>query len=209
MNQIKKFLGDNWKPLAALVVVIAVALGAYGWWSDYSSGRERLATNLLYEAQLKSRLHPQDFAQAEQAFQPLLEKYPASRAAFEAHLQMGDMRTEAGNYAEAITHYKKAAGIAKDAFAQLLVEYTLGVALESSGNWQEAAVRYEKALSVANTDFLRPELLLAQARCYEALQQPGKAVQIYKQIQEKFATNAYYNGAAAAFEKRLSGAKAL
>ena len=45
---------------------------------------------------------------------------------------------------------------------------------------------------------------MAQARCYEALNQGKKAIEIYKTVQEKYSTRAYYSGAASAFEKQLS-----
>jgi hypothetical protein len=64
---------------------------------------------------------------------------------------------------------------------------------------------YGDALNISGSDFLRPEILMAQARCYEALHQAAKAIEIYKTVQDKYATRSYYSGAASAFEKQLSG----
>ena len=86
----------------------------------------------------------------------------------------------------------------------MLSHYTLGVAKETAGKLQEAVAEYEDALKAQGSDALRPEILMAQARCFEALKQPAKAIELYKTVQEKFATRSYYSGAASAFEKQLS-----
>ena len=205
-NKLQENIFKNWKALAAACGAILLLALVVGVWKSREAERDRAASNLLYEiqAQSKSLIASKKYAEAEKMFDPLFEKYSGTRAAFEAQLQMGDLWMDAESYPEAVKRYEKAADIAKDPFSKVLVRYNLGIAKESAGQFQEAVVSYEDALSTKGSEFLRPEILMAEARCYEALNQVAKAVGIYKTVQEKYAAKTYYSGAASAFEKQLT-----
>ncbi len=205
-NKYVDMIVKQWKVLAGAAGTLVVILAIAGIWGEMKSKREREAVSQLYDAQVLARaaVAEKKFEDAEKAFQPLFDKHPASRSAYEAHLQLGDIWMDAGNFDKAISHYDSALKSASDPFSKLLGHYTLGVAKESAGKLQEAVTEYEEALKAQGSDFLRPEILMAQARCFEALQQPAKAIEIYKTVQEKFATRSYYSGAASAYEKQLT-----
>jgi tetratricopeptide (TPR) repeat protein len=203
---VSDFAAEQWKMIASVVGAALVIVALMGVWNEFKSRRDREATSLLFEAQVKARvaMEQKRVEDAEAAYRPLLEKFPTSRAAYEGQLQLGDLWMDKGDYARAISHYEQAARVANDAFSRLLATYTLGVAKESAGKFQEAVADYDTALSSQGSDFLKPEILMAQARCYEEIHQAQKAIEIYKTVQEKFPTRAYYSGAASAFEKQLS-----
>jgi tetratricopeptide (TPR) repeat protein len=203
---ISAFFEENWKFVLSLVAVLVVVGGTVGIWNERKKAREKEATNFLYDTQVSVRAlsEQKKFKEAEAALQPLLEKYPGTRAAYEAQLQMGDLWMENGAFAEAVKSYQLAADNAKDAFSKLLAKYNLGIAEESAGKFQEAVASYDDAMKVEGSDFLKPEILMAQARCFEALKNLPKAAEIYQQIQKDFASRSYYSGAAAAFERLLS-----
>ncbi len=203
-------VADQWKIVASLLGLALVAVALYGVMNEARARKDREATNLLYDAQIAARkaVSEKKFEDAEKAYTPLLEKHKGTRAAFEAELQLGDIWMDAGNFDKAVAHYQKGAGLASDSFSRLLATYTIGIARESAGKLEEAVKAYEEALSIQGSDFLRPEILMAQARCFEALNQAKKAIEIYKTVQDKYATRSYYSGAASAYEKQLS-AKAL
>jgi tetratricopeptide (TPR) repeat protein len=205
-NKYVDMIVKQWKILVAAGVAIVLILAVVGIWKGMQDRRNLAATDALYEAQTNARkaVGEKKFEEAERAYQGLFDKFNGSRAAFEGRLQLGDIWMDSGNYDKAIQHYQAALESASDAFSRLLSHYTLGVAKESAGKLQEAVAEYEQALQAQGSDFLRPEILMAQARCYEALQQPAKAIELYKTVQEKFATRSYYSGAASAFEKQLS-----
>jgi len=205
-NKFVDLIAKQWKVLAGIAGTLVVILAVMGIWKEMQSRREREATSSLYEAQTNARkaLAEKKFEEAEKAYQPVLEKFKGSRSAYEAHLQMGDIWMDAGNFEKAIAHYQSSLQAASDPFSKLLGHYTLGVAKESAGKLQDAVTEYEEALKAQGSDFLRPEIMMAQARCFEALQQPAKAIELYKSVQEKFASRSYYSGAASAFEKQLS-----
>ncbi|MGZ3695800.1 MAG: tetratricopeptide repeat protein [Bdellovibrionota bacterium] len=199
-------VAENWKlvlgaALAALVLIAGVSL-----WKEHNQSRELAATNALYDAQIQAKdlLAAKQMDQAEKSFAKLLADYPGSRAAYEAELQIGDFWMDAKNFDKAAEHYEKASKLGKDAFSKLMAHYNLGVAQESAGKFKEAIATYEEAIKTEGSDFLRPEVLMAQGRCYEALKENQKAIEVYKTVQEKFATRSYYSGAASAFEKQLA-----
>lgn len=204
------FVTANKKPLAMLIGAILVIGIAGLLWNEARVKRDREATNLLFEVQAKAREleTKKNFAEAAKAFEPVLAKFPGSRAAYEAELHIGDLWMDAGSHDQAAVHYEKAARAASDGFSEVLARYNLGIALESAGKYLEAVASYQKALDARGSEFLKPEILMAQARCYESLNQDAKAVEIYKTVQEKFASKTYYSGAASAFEKQLT-AKSL
>jgi tetratricopeptide (TPR) repeat protein len=117
---------------------------------------------------------------------------------------MGDLWMDAGNFEKANGHYQSASSMTSDSFSRLLANYSLGVAKESEGKYSEAIASYSAALDAQGSDFIRPEILMAQARCYEALKDVKRAIEIYKTVQEKYSSRAYYSGAASAYEKQLS-----
>lgn len=199
-------VADQWKLLAAIIGAVLVVLALVGGWKEMRARNERNATNFLYETQTTARkfVAEKKLEDAEKVYAPLLEKYKGTRAAFEAELQMGDMWMDAANYDRATVHYDNASKMTSDSFSRLLAHYNVGVAKETAGKLGEAVAAYEAALSTQGSDFLRPEILMAQARCYEVLNQAKKAIDIYKTVQEKYAGRAYYSGAASAYEKQLS-----
>jgi tetratricopeptide (TPR) repeat protein len=201
-----EFFEENWRLLAGVVGALAVILAVAGFVNEQRKQKEREATNLLYEVQAKARALAAEnrLQDAEAAFAPLLEKFPKSRAAYEGSLQLGDLWMDSGDFDKAVAQYERAAGIARDSFSRLLARYNLGIARETAGHFQEAVSSYEEALKTEGSDFLRPEILMAMARCLEALQQIPRAVEIYQEIQREFASRSFYSGAASAFEKQLT-----
>ena len=189
-NVLTNFLTQNAKYLIGLLVALLVAVAAWTAWNQASERKNREAINALYDVQQTTRplIGQKKYPEAVSAYEPILKKYAGSRVAFETILQIGDIWMEAGKYDEAATQYELAAKSAKDTFSRVLANYNLGIAQESAGKFQEAIHNYEKAVQEKGSDFLRPEVLMAQARCYEALNQAAKAIELYKIIEEKFST---------------------
>jgi len=205
---LEDFFVDNWKAVAGAIAAVVVLLAGYGIYSESQRSREAKATDALYEAQKTARTlaEQKKFPEADAALSKVGEEYSGTRAAFEAAIQSGDLFMDAGTYPEAVKRYDQAAKAANDPFSKILARYNLGIAKESAGQFQEAVAAYDDALNTKGSDFLKPEILMAQARCYEALNQAPKALGIYNQVQKDFASNTYYSGAAAGFAAKLAGA---
>lgn len=203
MNTNSLNLDIKW--IASGIVAVLVIIGIVGIVRERSESREREASNMLYELsqQAQSLAKEKKFEDAASAYGPLLKKYPRSRAAFDAELQIGDIYSDARKPQEASSHYKNAESIAPDSFSKALSQYNLGAALENAAQYKEAVSEYESAMK--NSELMQPELLLAAARCYEKLGMKEKALANYNQIKEKFANRTgYYSGAASALSAQLS-----
>lgn len=189
---------------STLGVAVAIVL-AIGLWQDHKSKRSTEAFNALYEAQSKAKpaIAQKNAPEAEKIFSEVTSNYSGTRAAFEAQLQVGDLYMDAGNFVEAAKGYEKAVALATDTFSKILSLYNVGIANESAKKFQEAVISYEDALKTQGSDFLKPELLMAQGRCYESLNQGDKAIAVYKTVEEKYPNRTYYSGAASAYEKQL------
>ena len=197
------WVGANFKIIIAGFVAIALAAGLWGLMRSQGMAKERKAANALYDATQKANtlVNEKKFAEAVAVYKELAASFPKTRAGFDAVLRMGDIWSDSGNLEEAIKQYEEAIKTAPDAFSRSLAEYNVGVAYENSGKYAEAAAKYESAMKASEA--MKPELLLAQARCYEKLGQKPKALELYKTLQEKFANKGYYSGAAAASAARL------
>lgn len=195
-----------WKPIAAVIGVLIVTAIAYAGFHEWKARQDRVAFDALFESQVSSRafVAQKKYEEAEQAFAPVIQKHKGTRAAYEAELQIGDLWMDVGNYEKAAAHYEAAANSAPDPFSRLLANYDIGIAKETAGKPADAVAAYETALNVPGSDSLRAEIMMAQARCYEAMNQAQKAIDLYKTIAEKFSNRAYYSGAASAYEKMLS-----
>jgi tetratricopeptide (TPR) repeat protein len=205
-ENIAKFFADNWKIILGAIAVVVIGTAGFGLWKDRQSSLDRKASEALFDAQLSARefIASKNIPEAEKKFSPVFEKFPKSRAAFEAYLLIGDLYMDSGNYAEAEKRYEQADALALDAFSKLLAKYNMGIAKESAGNFQAAVDSYEQALKGGSSDFLKPEILMAKARCLEALKKVNEAIVVYQEVQKQFANRSFYSGAAAAFEKKLS-----
>ena len=201
------YLADNWKLVAGAVGAIALVLVGLGVWTERQRGRERSAVNALYQAQKEARtlVEKKQVAEADAALQKVAQEFGGTRAAYEAFVQAGDFYMDAKSFGEAAARYAQAADATKDSFSRVLVRYNLGIAKESGGQFQEAVNAYEEALNVKGSDFLRPEILMAQARCYESLGQKPKALSLYQEVQRSYSNNPYYNNAATALAAQLAG----
>jgi len=85
-----------------------------------------------------------------------------------------------------------------------LATYSKAIAEEVAGQFDQAVKSLDFASQMKGSEFLKPEILMAQARSYEALKNFSKAAEIYKTIQEKYASKTYYSNAAAAFLGKIS-----
>jgi predicted negative regulator of RcsB-dependent stress response len=205
---LEDFFVDNWKAVAGAIAAVVVLIAGYAIWNEMHQAREARATDALYDAQKIARAAAEQkkIPEADAALQKVSTEFSGTRAAFEASLQAGDLYMDAGTYPQAVERYDQAAKAAKDAFSRILARYNLGIAKESAGQFQEAVAAYDDALNTNGSDFLKPEIMMAQARCYEALNQAPKALSIYQEVQKNYAGNTYYSGAAAGFASKLGAA---
>lgn len=196
---------ENIRPVsymvAGVVGVLVIAAGV----AEFMKYREQKAVEALYGAREAVEALP-EAKRATEGLAPLekvANEHKRTRAAYEALVAIGDLYTDAKNYAEAAKYYDKAAGIAPDEFARVMAIYNKAGAEEFGGNCQTAIATYGSLEKQKSAKFLAPEALLAQGRCLEAIKDYAKASEIYQKIQNEYPGNAYYANAAQVFLEKL------
>jgi tetratricopeptide (TPR) repeat protein len=186
--------------LVCVVAAIVIQLRA---------ARESKAQSKLWETKrdMEKLVADKKWDEAVARLSELTSKFKGTHAAFDASLSLADIFVQQQKYQEAAQQFQVSAENAPDKFAKMLAIYNRGTAEEQSGKCDMAVKSYEEAIKIGVGDFLNPELLMAQARCWEILGDSTKALAIYKEVREKYTNKSYYSNAAAVFQQRLSEVK--
>lgn len=107
--------------------------------------------------------------------------FGGTRPAYDAQLALGDLYSNHGEPAKAVSWYKAAVDSAPSSFDKAMTLQALGVAHENAGQLAEARAAYDKALNLGDMGF-KGDLLLAIARTHENAQDTAKARSTYDQI---------------------------
>lgn len=203
----KDWLNNNLKLAAGLLAVTVIAALGYGLFADRAKQRQATAATALYEARKLADgfLPAKKFADAAAQYRAVAEKFSGTQAAYEAALNAADILLEAKDFDQALKLYGRAVEIAPDNFTKTLALYNRGIAEEAAQKPAQAVQSFAEAAKVSKSDFLLPELMMAQARAYESMRDLPKAMDTYRSIQDKFASKPYYASLAAAFLAQLQG----
>jgi predicted negative regulator of RcsB-dependent stress response len=199
---ITNFLTTNAKKIAIALGAIVLVLLAIGIVSDWKQRKQAEAANAFYDLKNKAASESQP-ATAAGRYVDFAKKYSGTPSGFEAAITAADLYTEAKDYTAALAQYSFAAEHAPDNFTKTLALYNRGVAQENAGKFQDAVASFEQAAKNAESDSLKPELLLSQARAYESLGDSKKAIDLYRSIQDKYSAKPYYANMAAAFLAKI------
>ena len=129
-------------------------------------------------------------AEGVKAYQGVIQKYDGTRPAVEARIALADLYYNHGEPAKAVPLYQAAADHSSGTFERALAFSSVGYAQENAGKPKEAQQAYEKALNLGETS-LKGDLLLAMARCYQALNDNAKARTTYDQISSQLPNTEY------------------
>lgn len=130
------------------------------------------------------------YAQSLPLLKSVSEKYPKTRAGFEATLQVGNLYFKHGDSVQAQVWFEKASHGAQKAMDKAIAYSSLGYTLENQGKMKEAITAFQKALTQGEPS-LKGDLMLAMARCYENLQDVAKARGVYDQISVELPKSEY------------------
>lgn len=180
---------DPWRWIllsgAAIVCVFVLALGGWAWWSFYQSrglAELELATLRAQKAQ-GPQASAEPRAEAIQALQSVIKRYPWLTALPQAAYQLGNLRYQAKAFDGAREAYQLA--LAKGARGALatLCQLGIGYTWEAQGNYANARATFEAALRrLSAQDFLYEELLMGVARSHELLGQRDPAREAYRRF---------------------------
>lgn len=207
-SSVKNFFEQNLKLLMGLLGFLVVIAAILLVVQSKHEAKEREAANTLFETRKMTDplVQARDYKTAAGLLQTVVEKFPGTRASYETNLLIADLYVDAKMAEKSIDYYARAAKDAPDNFTKILALYSKGIAEESAGKASEAVQSLDAAMKTTGSQFLSPEIMMAQARSYEAMKNFAKAAEVYKTIQEKFATKTYYSSAAAAFLAKINSA---
>ncbi len=121
------------------------------------------------------------FPQATQKLKALIQEYSGTRAAFEAQMTLGTLYFNHGQAAQAATQFQSAVSAAPAPLEKALALSSLGYAHENAAKYNEALEAFNQAANLGE-GAIKGDLLLAVARCQEALNDTTKARSTYDQI---------------------------
>jgi predicted negative regulator of RcsB-dependent stress response len=204
-QNVKKFVANNSKLIAGLLVACAFIGMVYAIWSDVHRKQEMAAASAYFNAkkQADPLIANKQYDNAIALYEGVSKAHKGTHAAFEAVLAIADANMDQKKISEAIQEYEQATKQAPDQFAKMLAFYSKGTAEETAGKYAEAIKSYESAMSATKSDSLQPELIMAQARCYEAANDRKKAIDLYKKLEERYPGKTFYTNSAMAYRSML------
>jgi TolA-binding protein len=191
---------------AALVLVLAVAIGVFWAWRQRAQER---ASALLAEAMVitdaqiveagsgtfpaTTNTYPTERARSEAAvakFQAVLQEYPSSRAAVTARYELASLLVSLGRPQEAEQQYRELADsdrgihgrMARMALAELQV---------NAGRYDEAIQTYRDAAARKDEELPVDGVLMQLGRAYTLAGKRAEALQTYQRIVSEFPDSIY------------------
>jgi len=176
-------LGSPRTLFVAAIAVVAAGLLAVGGWFWYSSGQHRAMS--AYAAALTQAQSAQATPDAREAairgLESALTQYSSGPGAAEVAYQLGNLRFEAQQYAQARNAWEMA--VAQGATRTLKALSLGGVAYtwEAERSYPKAVEAFKTALTgVGPKDFYYEELLLGLGRTQELAGQKAEAIATYR-----------------------------
>lgn len=148
-----------------------------------------------------------DLARGQPVLDTLLKEFPQSKFADVAYARMADALLREGKAEEALAAADTAIFKTDDTALMMEALFSKAQALKALGRHAEAIEEFNNVLaSRASPRILKPRAMLEAAGCYEAINEPNKAIPYYQRIYVMYAayldeTAQAYLRSAAAFER--------
>ena len=207
MDVLQVFAEEHLKEIIMVGVAVIVVAGA-AWWIKSYYARQEAAANAGLQAAIttfqayvgrsqKSALMgaTESYTTAKEKYQKALvqfsdvvKKYPHTKAAAYALIQMGICQAQLGNNSTAIKTLQDA-GKNSDKEVVSQAQFALAGVLVKTGKVDEAAKIYQNLADHPTTMVPRATALLSMADAYRSTQ-PKRAREIYQLVQNEFGSDA-------------------
>ncbi len=206
MDALQVFAEEHLKQIIMIVGAVIVVAGAVWWIKSYYARQEAAANTELQAAittfhayvgsSQESTLmgaeesYPTAGAKYQKAltqFSDIVKRYPHTKAATYALIQMGVCQSQLGNDATAIKTLQNASKNSDKEIASQ-AQFALAGVLAKSGKIDEAGKIFQDLADHPTTMVPRATALLAMADAYRATQ-PKRAREIYLQVQKEFGSD--------------------
>lgn len=177
---------------AVLAVVLVVAAGGIAsaayWW--YQQRQEAAANRGLVQALMAipgdQQGSPANVEEATKRLQEVVRRFPKSRSAEEALIDLGNLQYNAGKLDEALGTYRRYLDMFPRGRFALIAALGKAYAQEAKGDLQGAAQTLSRAIDRDKKNPLAGEAYMSLARVYEDMKKTDDAMRVYGQVVEKF-----------------------
>ena len=206
IDSLQVFFEEHLREIIVSVAVVIIVAGATIGWRTYSSRQEAAANAQLQQAigtfnayvgaPQQNSLMPSGmmfptanakYSQALNEFSTVAAKYSRTKAAKYAQVHMAICAAQLGNENTAIKQLQDLSQTGDKGVASL-AQFSLAGELAKTGKTGEAAKIYQNLADRPTTMVPRATALLALADAYRT-SQPGRAREIYNQVQQEFGSN--------------------
>jgi tetratricopeptide (TPR) repeat protein len=179
----------SWRTAIWIGVVVAlVALVGIGLWLWLSIQQQRMReayaeVTTMLQAGRTAEARPEVRAAIPGVLERFLARYPSSSRAPEAAYELGNVRADAGQWAQARGAYQIALAQGARGTIHTLAQAGIGSTWEAERNFGKAAEAYQAALTgIKPTDFYYEQLCLDLGRVQEAAGHRPEAIETYRRL---------------------------
>jgi tetratricopeptide (TPR) repeat protein len=173
--------------LAGLGLVAVVGLAAFFTMRTRSANEDRAARRL---AEASVLFWQGEYARSADIAKQVVDQFPGTASALDAHRISGDDAFWTQDYAGAIREYRAFLDKARPGTLTEAVRRSYAYALENNRQYKDAAEVFESLVGRFDRE-ASGEFLSASARCYRALQQPAEALKRYHRVVDEFGETSY------------------
>lgn len=189
LSKTERFIEDHQKPILTVIgVLVVIILAFFAFQRFYLYPKERTAQEEIFMAQ---RYFDQDSLNLalngdgiNPGFLDIIDDYNWTESANLAHYYAGIIYLKQGEYQAAINHLEDFS--TKEILVKAMAYGAIGDSYMQLDKTEKATEFYKKAANAGENDLTAPAFLMKAGWAYEVLGDYGKAVDMYKQIKDKF-----------------------
>ena len=197
LSKSEAFIEKNLKTILLIIIAIVMIVAAWFIWRNHMAKVELRAENAIAKSQVA--LASEQFDQAlngdgaaEMGFLRIIDEYSGTKTANLAKLYAAVCYAKTGKTDEAIKYFEDF-DRQDDQMVSPASLAALGNCYIQKGENEKGAKTLIEAANKADNDAISPICLLQAGEVYESLGQNDKAVELYKQIKEKYFRSALAN----------------
>ena len=190
VSKTEAFFEKNKKVIIiAVVAIIAIVVGAILINNYYLEPRANEASTELAKSQ--QLFEQQQFDKALEGFQKVAADYSSTDAGNLAQLYIGICQANLGKWQEAVNALESFSGKG-DQMISPAAEGALGDAYANLNQLDKAVDHMKKAAKMADNNTISPIYLIKAGEILESQGKKAEALELYKQVKEKYVTSMQY-----------------